>query len=578
MKEIKEILVQNILPIGLLVFLCVAVYFNGLGGEFAVVDDLTSFVENEENRDLVRNFKALDLQLIVYSLSYRLFGINPLPLHLVSLTLHAIVTILAFISLYTLFGRGISLIASLLFAVHPVNTETVTWISGSPYLWNTLFAYLVIVPFILYRRWRGGRRYRHLITSAIIYVLALILVRSPWTLIVPPALVVIDQFFCSKKLSFRSGARFLLFIIPALIFFFGVIYSRQVERSAPEEGITSVTLNQQSLTRLQSYPYTIYSMWKLYIFPKDLTIYYDGNPITNVTRASMFVVSAIFIIAIIYFWKKNRKVVGTFLMLLVLIAPALSPFRLTWFIAERYLYFGTVFFGALVAMLLLQLEKKTGIKRLSVILTALLVITYSFRTIVRNNDWKTPKALALATIKTSPYSVRAYNDLGNIYLMEEDYERATQYYREALEIFPRSGTAVHNLGIVYLRSGIPDMPETADPVRFQQLFTKGVNAFRDKFYEDALFYFGEALRINPNSAEANEAAGSIYAVRGKLDFAFKHFSQAIELDPTKELSWYMLGRIEQKWENIEAARKYFTRTLDVNPEHLGAREGLEKIQ
>ena len=100
---------------------------------------------------------------------------------------------------------------------------------------------------------------------------------------------------------------------------------------------------------------------------------------------------------------------------------------------------------------------------------------------------------------------------------------------------------------------------------------------RNKDYGSALFYFGEALQVNPNSVEARELAGNIYLAQGQLDFAFEHFNRAVELDPIRDGLLYALGFIEYQRGNIEEARKWFARALEVNPENVKAGERLEDL-
>lgn len=578
----RDIIRENFTFIGLLIFVCVIVYLNALNGEFSVVDDLSGFVKNEQIRNLSGSLKTFQIETVAYSLSYHLFGISPFPLHLNSLILHIGVTILAFISISMLFGKEISLISSLLFAVHPVNTEAVSWISGVPYLYRTLFAYLIIIPYLIYKQ---NKNNLYFIIAMTIFSLALILTKSPWILVIPMALVVIDQFFLEKKISIKSFLKLSLFVIPVAIFYLISLQESYTMRVSYRRDGTHTVMNQQALTpMLESYPYTIYSLLKLYIFPKNLTIYYDGNIITDTTYISMFVTTALFILSIAYFWKKNRKVAGLFIILPVLIAPTFSPVKVTWFIAERYLYLGAGFFCVLMAMLILKLEDKTKMKYLSVVLTVSLLVIYSIRTISRNNDWSSPKSLALATIKTSPYSVRSYNDLGGAYAMKGDFETAIKYYEKALEVNP-SNTAMRNLGYIYLQNGFPEFTvgkdeETAeiDPNLYQTLFNQGVSEFQNGQHRIALYYLSKALEVNPSFVDAIGVVGAIYLKENKLDFASKQFKNFLKIDPRRDMPFYMLGSIEYKKGNFQAAREYLIKTLEINPDHAEAQQNLKMLE
>ncbi|MFC1711474.1 tetratricopeptide repeat protein [Patescibacteria group bacterium] len=581
MNSLKKILKKNIKIILLLTFLSFLVYFNSLKGDFAVVDDLFGFVKNEQIRNLPSTLKTLNLQNIVFSISLHFFKINPLPLHIFSLLLHIVIVVLSFLTIFQLFNKKVAIFASLLFTTHPINTEAIAWISGSIYLYNALFAFLTILSYLIFKK---SQKLGFLLLSLLIYSLGIVLVRSPWVLATPLALLIIDQFLLEKSWSLSSLKKLGLFLIPMLIFYFSYVYKQQVERINPRQSIGY--MNQQSLKPvIESYPYTVYSLAKQYAFPKTLTIYYDGNKLSKTDYTLMYLVFTLYIAALLYCFKKDKKIAGTLLLLLILLAPTFSPKKIIWFFADRYLYLGSAFYCALIAYILLKIEKKTKIKNLTLISIVVITFLFSVRTIIRNNDWKNPKSLALATISTSPLSVRPYNDLAGAYYLEGNWKKAIEYYEKALLVFPNSNTAISNLGLIYLEKGLPDslfafndLEEKSNPVSAEANFQAGNEYFNKEDYRMALYYLVSAATTNPQHEKTWQLLGTIYMKNKDISEAEKVFINLSSINPQSEIAFYNLGYIEFTKKNYTQALSYLEKTLEINPLHQGALDNLEVVK
>src|SRR5262249_5797263 len=142
-----------------------AVYVNAIGADF-VVDDNSQILRNPQIRDWsyvptifsqsVWEFQGADargnyyrpLQLFTYMLTYFVFGLKPFGFHLVNILLHGAVTYLVYRVVLSLFGNSwVAFGAALLFATHPMHTESVTWIAG---LTDVLCAVFYFASFWLY--------------------------------------------------------------------------------------------------------------------------------------------------------------------------------------------------------------------------------------------------------------------------------------------------------------------------------------------------------------------------------------------------------------------------------------------
>ena len=75
----------------------------------------------------------------------------------------------------------------------------------------------------------------------------------------------------------------------------------------------------------------------------------------------------------------------------------------------------------------------------------------SYRTIIRNNDWKTRASLWRSTVEVSPLSAKAHNNMGDIYGREGNLEMSAKSFKRATEINPKYSDAYHNLAMVLYR-------------------------------------------------------------------------------------------------------------------------------
>lgn len=155
----------------LISFLGFITYANTLGNAF-ISDDIVIIAEN---RFITSPIYFLSdptaiIRPFLYYFIVQLWGLNPIPFHLLNILFH----ILTACSLYTLAfymtkKRGVSLIAALIFAVHPALSEGVTWISGGNYPQYGYFMTITILMYILRKKYRG-----FLWLSVIMFILTLL--------------------------------------------------------------------------------------------------------------------------------------------------------------------------------------------------------------------------------------------------------------------------------------------------------------------------------------------------------------------------------------------------------------------
>jgi len=432
----------NIPFLFLIFFLVFIVYVNGMNGEF-IADDIPAILNNPQVTNFSNALQSLQIQPILQSAIYNIFGSHQAPFHIVSLILHYINTVLFFIIVRHLFKKKVSVISTLVFALHPVNSETVLWISAVNYLIHTIFLFMSIILLLKNK----------LFVMYAVFFLSMLLTRNFWGFTIPFVLLGIN-IYISPETKINIKKQFLFFLpmlLTMVLSYFGLkfynpsnVTSRIIELSS-----------QKGTSYLQRIPYTTYMTAELLSFPKNLTLYHEGEHITKLKYEFMILVTVLTLFMFIYAWYKKKQYFWLLLLIPLSALPIFSPIQVAWFISDRYLYVSSAFFAIFLALLL------TKIKNGSVLNTALvlLLIVYSIKTYSRTNDWKTRKSLWHATQRVAPYSKRVYNNLGDVYATEKNYTEAINYFLMAIKIDPQYADAMHNLGYTYLTTGDLDNAE-----------------------------------------------------------------------------------------------------------------------
>jgi tetratricopeptide (TPR) repeat protein len=141
---------------------------------------------------------------------------------------------------------------------------------------------------------------------------------------------------------------------------------------------------------------------------------------------------------LVYFCRNKRILLGIAFFILFLI-PTFTPWAACWLVSERYLYLPVILFSFLAA----EWWTESRIKTILIIILILL----AYRTIYRNEDYRTPQRFWAQTVKTSPYSPRAHLELGKVYIEAGDNLSALKQFEIARKLHPGLADIWYNLGI-----------------------------------------------------------------------------------------------------------------------------------
>ncbi len=486
----------------LLTLLILACYFNSLKNDF-VSDDIGTISQNPliNNLDFIRGPVLFSLRNTINFILNKTVGLNPMYFRIPNIFLHLGVSFLIFAIVSKLISKKVGTISSILFAVHPIMTESVAWVSGGPYVYG---AFLFLLTLLLYIEGKSNQNNKFLVLSFFTFFLCVNIQLQFGVLAL--ALILFEYSYGNIKENWKKLSLYILIaagMIPIIL----ISSSRRIQ---------SLTLSYQrpSFTNpIYQIPVAISEYFKLFFWPKDLALYHSEMSFSTQGYLLHLTGFALFILLSIYLFKKNKKLFFWALLFLIALSPTLTPLGISWIVAERYVYIASiglfVLFSYGLDVFLERIFPKNH-KQMLVATLAILTVLLSFRTIERNFDWKNQDTLWLATDKVSPSSSQNHNNLGDYYGRQKNYEKAIQEFKKAIELQPGYADAYHNLANTYMQTGdiqsaIANYEKAIEynPNLWQSYLNLGYIYYQEKDFAKAKEYLSRAYNINPDPGIKN---------------------------------------------------------------------------
>ncbi|MBI4065181.1 tetratricopeptide repeat protein [Candidatus Gottesmanbacteria bacterium] len=536
----SQLLKKNLLYILSIITLISIAYSNSLFNGF--VSDDRGILINAPSWNLAFVFSKFltSFRLLVYLITYKFFGFQPIFYRLGNIAFHIGNTILVYGIAQKIFSKRIGILSGTLFAVHPLLVETITWISGGVY---AQYSFFFLLSFYLYLVAKTKKII--LVLSIVSFLLSLLSSEKASILFLVFPLYEI----CSGNVK-KNWRIVTIFFVLSLLYMFGWFYSGRLSNRLSyltQETQTQITID-NPLIRI---PIALSSYLLLFAWPNKLTIYQSELSFTKfifILRALL--VLGYFLCAIVFF-KINRKISFWFGFFIIPLIPTLIPLPLTWVVAERYAYLSVAGLCVLTALCADYGFRKHHMRQIFIILWILIIIALSIRTVVRNNDWKNEDTLWIATGKTSPSSPNTHNNLGDVYGRRGDHTRAAQEFQEAIALKPNYADAYHNLGNAYRSLGKND---------------------------EAISQYQKALDYNPTLWQSHQNIAALLYERKDLTEALKHIKVGLTIDSNNAALYTNLGVIFVALDDKENAKEAFEKALSIDPSFTQASQFLNALE
>lgn len=533
----KAFLKRNWPSLTFLLLLTLITYINALNNAF-LSDDLADIVNNPN----IGSFSNITphpfgfIRPFLYWLVFHIGGLNQILFRSINYLSHIGSVFVLYAIIARVYSKKAALFASAIFAVHPAIAEGVIWISGGMYPQYTFFFLLSLLFYLL------SEKKKKFYTFSILSFWGAFLTHPE----MPLSLFII---FPLWELCFGNLRANWKKVIPYLLITFWYVGLNLIAIPQREETLQTVHYQQGGIDNpLFTIPTAISSYFELIFFPKILTLYHSELSFGPVNFIIRVLFTLLFFGAVIFsFFRKDKTIFFWSSLFVIALSPTLTPFRLNWIVAERYLYLPIVGILVLIGLGLDKLSRHVKFKVLVYSLFTLILIALSVRTMMRNIDWHNEDNLWIATGKTSPSSPNTHNNLGDVYGRWGDKQRALQEFQKAIELKPNYGDAYHNLANTYRELGQTDK---------------------------ALGNYQNALKYNPNLWQSYQNIAAIYFMQKQYDKALQNIQKAIEINPQNLKLRLNLGVVYLGAGDKQKAKEIFNLVLNVDPQNQIARAGL----
>ena len=561
---------RNIFSILIILSIAFLSYFNTFTNSFHF-DDFKYIVNNEGLKedfqhvflsylcfptchDILSNLSNRPIIFYTLHLNHSLGGFNVFGFHVVNLTVHIITCLLIFLFAKEILSinrflktsdqsknkLNIPLISALLFAVHPMNTQVITYITGRTTSIAVCFYMASFLFFI-----KGVRQ--NLPWKILFYALSIVFLIMGYgskmiILTVPVMFIIYYLFFTPLKSIFFKRffesifiriiiqtivitSPFILIFISShlnILSFFRMDFGFLQKLFDPIQiklmHIDSMAKDNLSMTiyLLTEFKVIVFYYIKMIFFPFNQNIDPDFPVAHGITDAGVALSLGVIVLCLfagIYFYKKNRLIAFGIFWFFITLLPTSSILPLRDMITEHRLYLPLAGFILTIPLCLNQFiirYKKSSFKQLAyfILPVFLLIIVFSVLTVKRNFVWKNEKSLWSDAAEKSPRLPRPLNNLAEAYDKEglaydnkKNYKKAIEFLKKAIAISPTGYKYYNNLGKIYGRLG-----------EFE-LATKNLKL---------------ALKYNPDYPFAHYNFGKVYELRGMLDNAIEEYSTAFK--------------------------------------------------
>lgn len=451
---------------GVLLLLIAILYGNTIDGDY-VFDDFFLIKDNpfiETPQALLSYFTSgtkelagRPVRLLSFFIDTQIFGKNLIGFHVSNIIYYMAYCLLVFYFLYRLFkDNKLSFIVALIFLSHPLHTEGVAYLSGRKDVLGGIFSVTSLLFFDQFIQ--DNKKKDGLLT--VLFLICAVGTKEIYAIVPLLYLLILDY---RDKSIFEYRSFLFLMLFGAALFIGYVLFIRNTAffdytKTIPVYG------NGQGVnwpTKLK----ICLIMISLTFFPFKLSADYTYNAIKRIDYSEpvLYLSIAFFFLCltgVACYRKKNKQVAFALSWIVICLLPVCQIIPYPEIISERSLIFLSLGSSILIAVLIMQVSKKYIF-----LVTGVIVIVFSLKTIDQNRVWTNEYTLWKSASETYPDCARARYNLGLEYAYKKDYQSAKREFAASLEINPVDITTVPdysinallNLGNIYLlQKNIPD--------------------------------------------------------------------------------------------------------------------------
>ena len=563
-KTIRENSLSAIALVVCLVVYAKFIFFGHISWDDPEMVFKNKFVKTFAIEELVTNHfvgNYIPITMLTHAVAWLLFENNDGAHHVINILFHLLNGCLLYILGKRLFkNENIALISTVLFLLHPMQMESVGWISELKNVLSTTFYVAGLLSYIKYSQTLHKKDY------AVMVILFLLGCLSKSSVVVFPLSLICLDIILQNKIS----TKFLVNKIPLLILSiaFGLINIK----TQTADLFINYSHAFPYYQRIGFAGYALLKYLMLFLLPVNLSVIYPYPSHTNTALIIGYLVVTLLTVTLFFSYKNKRfnyLAIALFTLVNLILVLQFIPFGEVLY-ADRYMYVPIIGFGWLLGYTSSQI--KIPVKTLSIILLCVL----SFSSYLRANVWRSGITLYEDILRNFPNSFVALNSVGVEYMMRDNNDKALYYLNKSIQVAPQNYKGYFNRGLLYLKN------------QKNELALKSFNQALDIYdYPKARIGRGSAYHLLGNVPKAMEEAnyilardknnpkahfilGNCYNDLNKLDDALREYNACIEFNGDEADFYFKRAIVFGKKQNFSASIRDMDMCLSLSPDYYEA--------
>lgn len=534
-----------------------------------------------------RASRYFPLTLTTFWTEHLLWGLNPLPYHVANVFMHGAGAVVLWRLLKRLHVLGAWLGAAI-WALHPVQAETVAWITE---LKNTQSCVFYLLAVLFYVKWlaasEGTGAGRQPLKYSMALIFAAMAMASKASTVVLPAVLGLCAWWTSGRWRWRHLIALSPVILMSLASSGLAMWTEHIEGANEPEWVLA-------------FPARIIVAGKVFWFylgkllwPDPLIFIYPRWNIDWTSTSSFLPTAAACGILIFLWWNRDgrlKPVFFAFAYFLTALLPVLGlADQFFWrysFVGDHFQYLASIgplaLFGAGIRSALGFQRKERPVP--TALCCGALLAALALLTAVECRKYFDSEALWRNTLAKNPSAWMAENNLGAELMSAGRIHEAVEHFQRSLEVLPNNASAQSNLG-----DGLFQLGRTKEalahyakaleinPRFFTAQSNLGAALMQLGLNDEAIPHIQKALESNPSSTKARTDLGSALLRVGRTGEAVAEFNEALAADPVNFRIITDLGTAFVQQGRLEQARAQFQRALEINPDFATALTDLGNV-
>jgi len=563
--------------IALLIIIC---YSNSLHNSWHF-DDTPNIVKNENIKiknlgweEIKKTFRSpttgkftRPISFFSFALNYLYSGLDITSFHVVNICIHIISSLfvyLVFLNTLNLYrnkhgsadgvsNQDIALLGTVLWAIHPIQTQAITYIVQRQASMAAMFYMIAMYCYLRFRQNHGALRQGVLLFQTFLFWIAGVLTKENAAML-PLVLLGYEIAFFRTPLLAKKKYFIILLTVFLAVAVTGFFFMRGGFFSYIEFLYSARPFNMWQ--RLITEPIILTRYLFLLICPLADFLNLESDIIASSSLisplhtlpADLFVlgISVFGIIFLrkwpiisfaLFFFIVNHLIESSFLGLELYfehrnyLPSMFIYFALSWYFVKLLMHYRTV--------------RKPFMQSVFVTAMVCVLVSEGNATFLRNDVWKTEVEMYTDAVEKAPNNIRPYISLGVKYNAMNKLDKAKELYKEAEKLYKKNPEAYQKNWVALL------------------YYNAGGLAMKEKRYEKAIQLLLKSFELDPLSWETNINLGYLYFKTGDIDNAQTAYINAAEIMPTKPQIFLQLGRALYEGGKYELAIKALTRGIEL---------------